>query len=251
MRQSRLEKFMDRAKYLARSQPQKVLFEHVPKCGGTTILGYLISQYEMDTIFNIDGSNPSKSIDYFMSLPERERYSFHLIQGHGAHRLLRYADPETKRATILRDPVDRIISHYYYVLRNPSHYLYSDVTTKGMSLLDYATSNLSSELCNDYVCRFLQISAKEAEGNPDETVFRAFDTLQKDFDVIGTVDNLNSAMQSLARIALFRTKFKDGKLNATADRPKLSEIDPETRLAIAEVNHLDVRLYKLIKENLV
>jgi hypothetical protein len=222
----------------------------VPKCGGTTVLGYLISQYEIDTVFNIDGKNPSESIDYFRSLPEKERYAFNLIQGHGAHRLLRYADPKIKSATILRDPVDRIISHYYYVLRNPSHHLYTDVTVKGMSLLDYATSNLSPELCNDYVCRFLQVSAREAEENPDETVLRAFNTLQKDFTVIGTVDNLNSAMHSLARIALFRYEFKDGKLNATVDRPKLNEIDPETLHAIAEVNHLDVRLYQLVRNNL-
>lgn len=247
---SNLQRYIDQARSLALNQPQKVLFEHVPKCGGTTISYYLKSQYLDNTIFSIDGSNPSKSINYFMSLPEKKRYSYNLVQGHGAHRLRQYTHPAIKKATILRDPVDRIISHYYYVLRTPSHYLYTDVVVKRMSLIDCATSNLSGELRNNYVSRFLQIPAKEAESNPDESIMSAYNILQDEYDVVGTLDNLNSAMHSLAQIASFRFEFKAKKLNATVDRPKLMDVDQLTLNAIAEVNHLDVRLFELVKNNL-
>ena len=137
-----------------------------------------------------------------------------------------------------------------YVLRTPSHYLYNDIVGKRMSLIDYATSNLSGELRNNYVSRFLQLPAKEAERDPDKSIMGAYNILKDDYSVVGTLDNLNSAMHSLARIATFRNEFKVTKLNETVDRPRLMEIDQITLNTIAEVNHLDVSLFELVKTNL-
>ena len=118
------------------------------------------------------------------------------------------------------------------------------------AVIDYATSNLSGELRNNYVSRFLQLPAKEAERDPDKSIMGAYNILKDDYSVVGTLDNLNSAMHSLARIATFRNEFKVTKLNETVDRPRLMEIDQITLNTIAEVNHLDVSLFELVKTNL-
>jgi hypothetical protein len=250
MRKLDLPKHLKQVRNLFLAQPEKVLLEHVPKCGGTTVTNYLKSQYAHQRIFSIDGSNPSKSIELFMSLPEKRRHLYDLVHGHGANRLRQYIHQKSLAVTILRDPVERIISHYYYVCRSPKHYLFNEVTVNKMSLIDYATSSLSGELRNNYVCRFLQISAEEAESTPDESINSAYSILRDKYAVVGIMDNIDSAMKILASKASFRDEYKDKKLNVTIDRPKQTEIEQSTLDAIAEVNQLDVRLYDLVKKHL-
>jgi hypothetical protein len=250
MRASHFYKKLGKLKLLFMSRPQKVLFEHIPKCGGATVTHYLKSQCVDNKIFSIRGDT-RKSINNFKSLPEEKRYSYDLVLGHGAHKLIKYAHPEVLKATILREPVERIISHYYYVLRTPKHYLYEEVIEKGMSLVDYATSGISRELRNNYVCRFLQISANEVEANAEESIMRAYDILKEEYRVVGILEDLNTAMIKLAQLASFHSKFEPVKLNVTMNRPKLVDIDQETLNIISETNTLDIRLFALIKENFV
>ncbi len=53
-----MHSFLCKARNFLIPTPQRVLFEHVPKCGGTTVTNYLISQYASKRIFSIDGNNP-------------------------------------------------------------------------------------------------------------------------------------------------------------------------------------------------
>jgi len=117
-------------------------------------------------------------------------------------------------------------------------------------LLEYVTSDLSVELRNNYVCRFLQLNASTAELKPTESINAAFEVLQNEYSIVGTLENLNSSMRKLGELALFNRPFKKEKLNVTTDRPKKNEVDQTVIDTIAEVNYLDVRLYDLIKEKL-
>lgn len=60
---------------------------------------------------------------------------------------------------MLRDPIDRVISHYYHVINRPKHYLYKAVTSRNMNLAEYVRSGLSHEANNGQV---RQISGVEA-----------------------------------------------------------------------------------------
>lgn len=251
MRKLHLNRNLHQVRNLFLPKPKKLLFEHIPKCGGTTINDYLRSQYTHHRIFGISGSNPSKSIKLFLSFPKKKRHSYDLVCGHGANRLRQHVHPKTLAIIILRNPVDRIISHYYYVRRSPNHYLYDEVTAKNMSLVDYATSNLSRELRNNYICRILQMSPEMAESTPDKSINSAFNILRDEYCVVGVIENLNLVMKFLARKALFHDEYKDKKLNVTTNRPNIMQVDQLTLNAIAEMNKLDVRLYELVKEHLV
>ena len=83
----------------------------------------------------------------FQVLPESKTDRVQVIMGHlwyGAHALL--PRPATY-LTVLRDPIDRIISHYYFVQRDERHYLHQVV--QGMSLEEYMSSGSSTEMLND------------------------------------------------------------------------------------------------------
>ncbi len=237
--------------FLRNSKPRKILFEHVPKCGGTTVVNYLKSQYSNDKIFNVNELSLRESIDYFKSLPKKERYSYDLIYGHGAHKLKDYVHPKTIKFTILRNPIDRIISHYYYVLRTPKHYLYNKVITKEMSLMDYVSSNISDELQNSCVQRFSGMTLREIEKDPDKSIEEAYNVLKNEYSVVGILENFNQTMELVAKKAFFNKKFEVEELNKTTDRPKKKEIDELTLKTIKKINSLDIKLYDLVKNDLV
>lgn len=236
------------SRYLFRTRPKKVLYEHIPKCAGTSVRSYLKSQYPFNRIYTVRGSDPARYIARFESLAEQRRHRYDLIVGHGAHRLRRQAHPDILKATVFRDPVDRVISHYFFVLQTPKHYLHHEVATRGISLVDYATGRISSELRNHYVSSLLEMSPEEAERSPDESVAHAFEVIRSEYDVVGTVKELDAAINALAAAAGFHDHFRPGKLNVTAGRPTQQQIDWATIQAIAELNSLDVKLYELIRD---
>ena len=194
-------------------------------------------------------NDPATNIAYFKSLPEGKRYSFDLIHGHGADQLRNYSHPETLNVTIFRDPVERIISHYYYVLRSSKHHLHREVTEKRISLEDYVTTNLSGELRNNYVTRFLRISVDEVERNPEESIERAYRLIRQEYAVAGTLDQLDISMNKLTKILNSNKKFDPSRLNVTINRPKIDEIDQSVLHKIEKTNIIDVELYRLIKNS--
>ena len=226
------------------STPQKkLLFEHVPKCGGTSIINYLASQYSRDRIFAIDGNNPEANIARFRKLPREVFNYIDLIAGHNAHHLVDILPANWLKFTLLRDPIDRIVSHYYYVLESPGHYLHQAVKQPGMTLEDYATSGLSHELQNYYTCLFLGISDDAVKQDPAGAANRAFSLLSDDYDVVGVLEHLQAALDTLAEKAGFVQPYIPRRLNQTKHRIKLTDVQDSTRRAIAEVNSADVLLY--------
>ena len=228
----------------------RLLFEHVPKCGGVSVSGYLRQNYRSDEIFELNGGKPHQSLDEFRALSSDEQSRFRLVLGHGAHQLVGLCPEHTVCATILRNPIDRIVSHYYFVLASPDHYLYEQVTSEDMSLTDYVTSGISGELRNNYVCRFLQISADEAEAEPDHHIQEAYELLAARYTV-GVLEHLDDAMNSIRRAANLKRRWKNQRLNTTKKRRSIQEISDTERRAIAKVNSMDVELYERVVKSLV
>src|SRR5688572_9860373 len=87
-------------------------------------------------------------------LSEEKKDDISVLKGHMPFGLHSHFRQEVQYISLFRNPLDRIVSHYEYVLRMPSHYLYEKVTSAKMTLKDYALSDLSGELDN-HQCRSL------------------------------------------------------------------------------------------------
>ncbi len=228
-------------------KPDKVLFDHLPKCGGTTVEHYLRSHYLTKKTYMIDSQNPQYSMQVFKSLPEAKRYDYDFVYGHLADGLLDFVHPDTISLTIFRDPVDRIVSHYYYVKRKPNHYLHDMVTSKNLTLEEYAASGISVELRNWYVAHFLGIPIGEAENRPEWSVTEALRIIKERYHIVGFLDDLETAMDSLGKKAGYRKRFQNSYRNKSAGRPRMSDIDLSVLDTIKQVNFLDVELYSRLK----
>lgn len=230
-----------------RTGARKLLFEHVPKCGGTAVRGYLEHHYRGSRTYRVYGWRPGEC-ETFKRLSERRRHAYDLIIGHGVHELLDWTAPETVAATVLREPVDRIVSHYYYVREKPEHYLHAAVATGNLSPGAYVAAGLSDELRNHMVCRFLGVRPEVAERDPTRAVEGAWNVLQTRYRIVGIAERLDAAMEAIRTAVGFDGRFSGERVNGTRNRRPTTILSPEDRRLIEEHNALDIELYRRVAE---
>lgn len=127
-----------------RIQKEKsLIFVHIPKTAGTTLSTIIARQYRPNDIFVFKSSVPlPQAIDEFWKMPESQKTKFKVIKGHfyyGLHDLL---PQKCSYITMLREPVDRLISYYYFIRNWRDHHLHQKAMS--MSLVDFTCySNIS------------------------------------------------------------------------------------------------------------
>ncbi len=225
-------------------KPKSILFDHVPKCAGSTVNKYLTSVFPSRYVFQLSGINPEKSVLEFKNLPQEKRYKIKLILGHLAHELLEFVHEDTVPVVVLRDPIDRIISHFYYVKRTKIHYLYEKINKENIQLKDYCSSNLSSELQNHYVTHFTGLSISDVNNNPKEAVELAYNILITKYELIGFQDRIPAFLNKLSQLANLNKPYKNTMINRTNNRLKSDELEQSVLDNIVQENYLDIELYK-------
>jgi hypothetical protein len=109
-----------------RPTEKTVFFLHIPKCAGTTLTEEIIKkQFKPPQLIIFYEGGTQVLIDRLKKMPGKEQKKIKCIAGHfafGIHRF--YTARPCTYITLLRDPVERVISHYYYVLRRNDHYLH-------------------------------------------------------------------------------------------------------------------------------
>lgn len=226
----------------ARAAPAPLIFVHIPKAAGSSLQDIIVRHYQGCRGFRFTG-DPER-MAAFAALTQEERDGFDLLQGHvhfGLHTLL--SRPATY-ITMLRDPVDRVVSHYHFVAANASHYLHPQIG--GLSLHEYAVTRASHELDNDQV-RWL--CAADHFDVPVGRVSRAMVeeakwNLANAFEVVGLMERFDESLSCLAAAFGWRNVAAPTRKNANRHRPALQEVPQATLDSIRRINRYDVELYE-------
>src|ERR1051325_3091753 len=133
----------------AAEEERALLFLHIPKAGGTTLHSVIERQFSPAVTFSITGMTPSQSIKEFIELPPERRERIRLLKGHMPYGLHKYLSVPATYITMLRDPVDRVVSHYYFVRRSPGVGHHSEVSSGRMGLDDFVRERASIGANND------------------------------------------------------------------------------------------------------
>lgn len=224
--------------------PAHILFEHVPKTAGTTLTTILHRRFPHRRIFQLSGQSPRDSIHVFQRLSANERAGYRLISGHCAIELLDLLPPETFCMTMLRDPVERIVSHYHHVQRSPHHHLHESVRAGRMTLADYAVSGISEELENYMTLTFSRRSPDALTTAPLASLAAAQEMLSKRFGLIGLSERFDESALLLMRRLGWTMYPTYARTNVAPRRPAIASIDAATLQKIQEKNQLDLALYQ-------
>jgi len=225
------------------SNQKPIVFDHLPKCGGSSINQFLSGAFPRKYIYAINGNQPHSSVNDFKKLPASKRHKIKLIYGHLANELFEYSHPNSIRATVLRDPVDRIVSHYYYVKRMKNHYLHQRVESENIQLADYCYNNLSGELENWYVNHFSGLDNQEIHKNPAKAVGLAYKNIVEKYHVVGFQDDIASFIKELKQVAKISVQFNNEVVNRTKNRISIKDLDQDTLEKISKKNSLDLELF--------
>jgi glycosyltransferase involved in cell wall biosynthesis len=210
---------------------------HLPKAAGSTLLRIMereIAPAEVVRVYD-DGV----SVDTLRSLGSPDGVA--AVAGHMAFGVDRFLPGRNVYLTMLRDPVERVVSHYRYLRANP-HLRVHDEALRGVeSLEDYVVASPLAELINNGQTRLLGGDVL-APGIPADE-----GTLARALIVVGRSDVLVGIQERFDEsLLLFRRAMGWGypayrRENAA---PGPIELSPELAELIRERNALDVELHR-------
>lgn len=227
---------------------ERLIFIHIPKAAGNSLNQILHRLYPSEKTLSLYGTD---DVANFYDLPQEQRDNFALLEGHFLYGLHKYlSQPARYRyITMLREPVDRIVSLYYFILRSPDIYLYEAVTSRNMSLLDFAKSDITPELYNFQTAALAggDLLTIDTKNTGLAELERAKQHLRDDIDAFGLLDRFDASLILYNRFLGWRLRPKElvySRRNVTAGRPSVHDISPEVRAHIRQINALDCELYE-------
>ncbi|HBL10851.1 MAG TPA: hypothetical protein DD379_05495 [Cyanobacteria bacterium UBA11162] len=220
----------------------KVIFLHIPKTAGTTLYDVIKQHYSHNSIFRIHGVIEDQLEDLKKNYePQKDKIC--LFKGHMTFGLHQFLDCPYTYITILRNPVDRIISVYYYLLQSPNHPQHHLVKNK--TLQDFVQSGTAHNNCQT---RFIAGKPNSSsEEQPYQLLQRAKKNIKEHFSVVGLTERFDETLILLG-IQLGWSGMPFYVAQNKSKRPLQKDILPETLELIQEKNYLDVKLYRYAEE---
>jgi len=221
-----------------------VIFLHIPKTGGRSLQNILLRRYSSDQVV----INAHGHLDEMSEWPEERKRAIKYLQGHFIYGAHEYLPQECSYITMLREPVDRVISHYYFIKRSPDHPLNKMVLDQGMSLESYVTSGVCDEVSNDQA-RLVAGVSKESAINVSDMLKIAKQNIDDKFIVAGLVERFDETLMLLKKRLGLRNIFY-GIRNQTVGRPHKEQIPEHILALINERNSADIELYAYANDKL-
>lgn len=206
----------------------RVKFIHIPKTGGTTIkvllYEYFHRRYSHE---HLDGVPHATAEIIAKELPD---FDCELVDGHFPYWFMEEKEKEKENSfvfTVLRDPVERVLSHYRFYRQ-----VYPD---KNLSVYDIEPNWMCKMLCSD------------PHLEDSELLENAIENLEK-LDFVIFMDNFEEdTINLLKMIGIDTENIEIPHINLT----KKEEYDQETIEKIKNLHSLDIALYQYAKNNIL
>jgi hypothetical protein len=218
-----------------------LLYLHLPKCGGTTLNRLIEWEYPPHRIYSIDPSFFRWSYYRLLRKSPRRLDKLRVIKGHmpfGVHKLLRQA---STYITVLREPVERVISEYYFALHHPLHPQHKRMQT--LTLEQYACTTPHHNL----QCKLLAGPPPQrdflAGDCTEETLAIAKANLAAHFTFAGLTERFDETL-ALCKVLFGWQLSHYASFNVGQKRTSRQAVPDATRQMIAERNRFDVAIYQ-------
>jgi len=219
-----------------------IVFLHIPKAAGTTLKDILYRQYSADEIYELDAKQFIQSQEDFKQLDPAQKNKINILMGHMYFGLHEFINSPTAYITMLRNPIERVISYYHFVKKLPSHEDYELIKTNNISLQEYCQMGRQN-MCNGQT-RFLS-GTGESEICDYDMLAVAKQNLQKSFAAVGIQERFDESLLLLQKkLGWNKMPFYYRRNTNRSNSYSRLEISSDTLAIIRKHNKLDLELYE-------
>jgi len=198
---------------------------------------------------NFTGLNHYESNVYFSNMEDARKRQYKYISGHVEFFLLQSFPERHFSFTLLRNPLDRIVSTYYFILRAEGHHLYRTLHDNKLSLTDFVEGKLWHEIDNGMCRRISGICGSVPYGECGEDVLRlAKHNLAHNISFVGLQERFDESLFLLLYHLQALDRLEYTSVNVTSSRKKVQDISESARAAILRHNVLDLELYAFARD---
>ena len=224
---------------------ETLVFFHLPKTGGVTLKSIIRRQYPADQISELYRYESREAVRRFAELPLEERTRYRAVMGHMQLGIHQFIPGEHVYVTLLRDPVERCLSAYHFVLGKPNHARHDLVRGNDLEavlqkgLLPFLDNGQTRALCS------LDVSSVPYGGCTRDMLERAKDNLTEYIEFAGTIGHFDEMLLLLQDRLQWKLPLYTRR-NRGVNRPPGDEISQETLQSILAHNQLDLELHDFV-----
>ena len=224
----------------------KALFLHIQKTGGSSIVEILRRHY---------GESITSHGECWVGAPD-DFMDVSFVSGHFGHHYARSLLQDRYSFVFLRDPIDRILSMYYFCrVQDPNAFdIYAAASS--MELKEFLRAGFGNYLVrkNIWNNQVWQLAHGYAhlddrtiqDFSEDELIDLAFEHLQ-DFSYIGLTETFDMDRRQILGDLQLQDDMVEMVTNKTPDRRYISDLDEEEIALLMRLTELDRKLYDFVR----
>ena len=230
-------------KFHLRSRDQ-ILLLHIPRTNSPEVYTHLTKQFPMEKVWPITHdrlhylreTSPNELVKYRLFISEDDYDVYHLFRRKPVF------------ITMLRDPVERVISHYTSIMNDPSHILHKEIIEKDLNLLEFVHQPEMEDLNRDRQVRQLAGAITgEARGLPDHVLIEIAKARLDEFAFFGLSERFQESVNLLHHTFSWEDRSEES-LSMTSVSTQRADYPPDEIAAIEQFNKLDKELFHYAEE---
>lgn len=218
------------------------IFLHIPKTAGTTLHNIIWREYPEGTVYTLDYA--THTVESFKRLDPAGQAKIRLLTGHLEYGVHNDLNRPTRYFTIMRDPIELVLSFYYFIRSRPDHPHHH--LANRLTLPDYIASQRNPDLHNMQTRRIAGTFSDNGDFASATDLETAKRNIAQEFLLVGLTEQFDQTLILLRRLLGWQNLYY-ARMNVTTRRPTRAQLSPAILSAIIEANQLDLQLYEHVQ----